>query len=263
MTWLMIRFNLHSAVRRSPLINRQSVDRQSAIANRHCRLPRFFYQGNRLFLALDDLARDHALADLLLARQRVHEVEHQVLDDHPEAARADLPRQRQLRDRLERVVGELELDVLVLEQFLVLTRDRVPRLREDLDQGRLVEFMQRADDGEAPDEFGDEAVLDQIFGLDLLERRADVAVGDRLHVSLEAERLLSGTTLDLLLESHERAAADEEDVGRVDLEELLVRMLPAALRRNVGDGAFENLEQRLLNALTRDIARDRRVLVLP
>ena len=60
----------------------------------------------------------------------------------------------------------------------------------------------------------------------------------------------------------ERAAADEQDVRRVDRRELLVRMLAAALRRNVGDRAFQNLQQRLLHALARDIARDRRILVL-
>src|SRR5205823_8433851 len=98
---------------------------------------------------------------------------------------------------------------------------------------------------------------------DLLQRRADVAAGDRLHVGLEAERLLAGAPLDLLLEADEGAAADEEDVGRVDLEEFLMRMLAAALRRHVRDGAFEDLQQRLLDAFTRDVAGDRGVLVLP
>src|SRR5690349_3128524 len=39
-------------------------------------------------------------------------------------------------------------------------------------------------------------------------------------------------------------------------------MLAPALRRNVGDRALEDLQQRLLDAFTRDVARDRRVLVL-
>ena len=60
----------------------------------------------------------------------------------------------------------------------------------------------------------------------------------------------------------ERAAADEQDVRRVDLEELLVRVLAAALGRDVRDGAFQNLEERLLDAFTRDVARDGGVLVL-
>ena len=84
----------------------------------------------------------------------------------------------------------------------------------------------------------------------------------RLHVGLEAERLLADAALDRLVEADERAAADEQDVRRVDLEELLVRVLAAALRRHVGDRALEDLEQRLLDALARDVARDRRVLVL-
>ena len=87
-------------------------------------------------------------------------------------------------------------------------------------------------------------------------------LAQRLDVGLEAERLLADAPLDLLVEADERAAADEQDVGRVDLEELLVRVLAAALRRHVGDRAFEDLQQRLLHALARDVAGDRRVLVL-
>ena len=85
---------------------------------------------------------------------------------------------------------------------------------------------------------------------------------ERLDVRLEAERLLADAAVDLLVEPDEGAAADEEDVGRVDLEELLVRVLAAALGRHVGDRAFEDLQQRLLHALARDVAGDRRVLVL-
>jgi hypothetical protein len=45
-------------------------------------------------------------------------------------------------------------------------------------------------------------------------------------------------------------------------EELLVRVLAAALGRHARDGPLEDLQQRLLHALARDVARDRRVLVL-
>src|SRR4029078_7429291 len=78
----------------------------------------------------------------------------------------------------------------------------------------------------------------------------------------EHERLLPGRALYLLLEADERAAADEQDVGGVDLEELLVRVLAPALRRNVGDGAVEDLQQRLLAPFPRHVAGDRGVLVL-
>ncbi len=58
------------------------------------------------------------------------------------------------------------------------------------------------------------------------------------------------------------AAADEQDVGGVDLHELVVGVLAATMRRDVGDGAFEDLEQRLLHALAGDVAGDGGVLAL-
>src|SRR5262249_9252497 len=68
--------------------------------------------------------------------------------------------------------------------------------------------------------------------------------------------------LDDLLQAGERPAADEQHVGGVDLDELLVRVLAPALRRHRGGGALENLQQRLLDALAGDVPGDRRVLAL-
>ncbi len=67
---------------------------------------------------------------------------------------------------------------------------------------------------------------------------------------------------DDLLETVERAAADEQDVGRVDLHELLVRVLAPALRRHRGDRPLDQLQQRLLDAFAGDVAGDRRVVAL-
>ena len=64
-------------------------------------------------------------------------------------ASADLALEGRLRDGLQRVVGEPQLDVLVFEQLHVLTRDRVAGLRQDLDERRLVQLVQRAGAGRA------------------------------------------------------------------------------------------------------------------
>jgi hypothetical protein len=72
----------------------------------------------------------------------------------------------------------------------------------------------------------------------------------------------SGSALDDLLEAVEGAAADEQHVRRVDLDEVLVGVLSAALRRDVGDGPLEDLEQRLLDAFPRHVAGDRGVVGL-
>ena len=73
---------------------------------------------------------------------------------------------------------------------------------------------------------------------------------------------LPDAVADDLLEPDERAAEDEQDVRRVDLDELLLRVLAAALRRHGRLRALEDLEQRLLHALARHVARDREVLGL-
>ena len=47
---------------------------------------------------------------------------------------------------------------------------------------------------------------------------------------------------------------------RVHLDILLLGMLPAPLRRDVGDRPFEHLQERLLHAFARDVAGDRDVV---
>ena len=64
------------------------------------------------------------------------------------------------------------------------------------------------------------------------------------------------------LEAGEGAAADEQDVCRVHLQEFLLRMLAPALRRHGGDGAFHDLQQGLLHAFARYVAGDRRIVRL-
>src|SRR5690606_36049558 len=81
-------------------------------------------------------------------------------------------------------------------------------------------------------------------------------------VGAEADRTLLQAVADDLLEPRKRAAADEQNVGRIDLQELLLRVLTATLRRDGSGGAFHQLEQGLLHAFARDIAGDRRILRL-
>src|ERR1700693_5427047 len=73
---------------------------------------------------------------------------------------------------------------------------------------------------------------------------------------------MADALLDDALQAVEGAAADEQDVGGVDLQVFLVGMLAAALWGDVGDGALQDLEQRLLHPFSRDITRDRRVVRL-
>src|SRR5690606_30310099 len=89
-----------------------------------------------------------------------------------------------------------------------------------------------------------------------------VDLGLRTHLGAEADAAVTGAVGDDLLQPGERARHDEQHVGGIDLDEFLVRMLAPALRRHAGLGAFQDLQQRLLHALTGDVTGDRGVLAL-
>ena len=80
------------------------------------------------------------------------------------------------------------------------------------------------------------------------------------HLGAEADRGALAALRDDLFEPGEGAAADEQDVGRVDLQEFLLRVLAPALRRHRGDRALHDLQERLLHALAGHVAGDRRIV---
>ncbi len=139
---------------------------------------------------------------------------------------------------------------------MVLLRKSVLRFGEDAYQVFLAELMDIADDREPTDELGDEPELEQVLGEHLREQLADVPLVLALDLGAEAYALLADPPFDELLEARESAPADEQDVGRVDTEELLVRMLPPSLGGHAGSGAFQDLEEGLLHPFARNVTRD-------
>ena len=94
---------------------------------------------------------------------------------------------------------------------------------------------------------------------DFLEERFHGVFGLGVDVRTETHILVRRTVEDGLVDAIESAAADEQDVRRVDLEHFLVGMLAAALRRNAGNGPFEDLQQGLLDAFTGNVTSNGRV----
>src|SRR5262249_35340294 len=156
-----------------------------------------------------------------------------------------------------------EFDVLVLEKTLVLLDQRILWSREDVDQSFLVQIMQRRNHGNASDELGNHAELDQVFRFELFEKRGPGIFRLDSDVTMKSHgAAYRQPALDEFVETDKSAAADKQDVRCIDLSKLLVGMFPAPLRRNVGDSSFKHLQQSLLNTLSRHVACDRRVFVL-
>src|SRR5712664_3587412 len=210
--------------------------------------------------ALDHFARDHDLFDAFQPRQIEHGFEQDAFENGTQAACAGLALDRLAGNRAKRLVGKRQLDVLHLEQPLILLHQRVLRIGQDLLQRSLVEILQRGDHREAADEFGDQAVLQEILRFDVAEDFAGTAIFRRQHLGGEADRGRTSARGDDLLQPRKGAAADEQNIRGVDLQELLLRMLAAALRRNGSHRAFHDLQERLLHALARNVPGDRRVV---
>ena len=171
---------------------------------------------------------------------------------------------RHLGDRFQRIVGESQLDVLVLEQPLVLLDQGVLRTcqnfderRSDRDRGGLPTT------GTRPTNSGIIPNLIRSSGSTLFQKRRS-GLFCALHSTSPGSPscFAPQAVFDHLVETDERSAADEQDVRRIDLRELLMRMFSAALRRNISDGSFQHLQQSLLNAFAGNIAGDRGVFVL-
>src|SRR5262249_61583539 len=161
-----------------------------------------------------------------------------------------------------RVGLELELHPVELEEPLVLLDQRVARLGEYPDERVTVEAAYVGDHRQPADELRDQPELQHVFGHDLGEDVVHRTVGDLAQVGAEAQAALADPGLDDPVQAREGAAADEQDVGGIDLDEFLMRVLAPTLRRYVGDRTFQDLQQRLLYALAGDVPRDRRVLRL-
>ncbi len=83
-----------------------------------------------------------------------------------------------------------------------------------------------------------------------------------LNRSVKANGRAVRAGFDDLIQTVEGAAANEENVGGIDLDHLLLGMLPPSLRRHVGHRTFYNFQQRLLHAFTGHISGDRSIFAL-
>ena len=74
------------------------------------------------------------------------------------------------------------------------------------------------------------------------------------YLAREADGLIALALFDDLRKTIKCATAYEEDILGIYLNKILIRMLSSTLRRNICNRTLENLEKRLLNALSGNIS---------
>ena len=139
----------------------------------------------------------------------------QLLEQPAQAARTRLVLDRQLRDLLEHARLDHELHALVLENVAELVVEAVRGLGHDANHHLPVEVVKARDDGKAAGEFRNQSVREEIGWLHArvqpLENPQVVPLGRR------DEAVAMRLRLDYLVQADEGAAADEQDVGGIDV----------------------------------------------
>ena len=192
----------------------------------------------------------------VFTRQVKHDIIHRLFDHAPKAAGADLPLNGQIRNFLDCLLVKGKLHLVQGKQFLILFDNRVLRFCQDPDHRASVQLVKRNDNRHSADKFRDQAELDEILRLNLLQNIADVPLLLCPDIRLESHASGIHPALNDLVQSFERASADKQDVGRVNLDQLLLRVLSPALRRNRCHSSLQDLQQRLLDPFAGHIPGD-------
>ena len=112
--------------------------------------------------------------------------------------------------------------------------------------------IERNDGRQTADQLGDQAELHQVVRLDLGQQTVGLLVLPcPLTSAPKPIPCLPVRFWMILLDAVKCTAADKQNIGGIDLDKLLMRMLAAALRRYVGNRALKHFQQCLLYALAR------------
>ena len=145
---------------------------------------------------------------------------------------------------------------------MVLLNQRVFRRCKDRHQCVFVQIFECCQNGQTANEFRDQAELQQVFWLQIGKDFTDTTFIIVPHVGAKAHGRAFAPCCDDFIQTRKSTAANEQDVGRIHLQEFLLRMLAPTLWRNGGHGAFHQLQQRLLNTLTGHVTCDGRIFRL-
>src|SRR5262245_31450615 len=208
---------------------------------------------SRVHVLPNRLLGDNHLRDIRPRRNVVHNRLQDFLHDRPQPTSASPTKDRLVSHSLKRRVRELQLYTVHLEQLLVLLHQRIPWRGKNLHKRSLVKIGHGSHNRQPPNELGNQPELDQVLRHRVGEevRSVDLRLGPDL--GTKAKPTLPDPVLNDLVQPSERSSHDEQHVRRVDLDELLVRVLTPALRRHGSGSPLEDLQQSLLHTLTRHI----------
>ena len=213
---------------------------------------------NRRSLMPDNIRCNGNTLNALIRRDFKHDIRHHFFENTAQTAGARFPFNRNLCNLFQSLRLKLQLHAVQFKQLFILLHKGVLRLSQDTHKRLLVKTVQTDDCGQTTDDFRNQTKLHQVMRLDFREHFRDIRLFFAGYFGSKAKPLLSGAVLDNLLNAVKGTAADKQNIGRINLDKILMGMLAPALRGNVRSRTFEHFEQRLLHTFARYVAGDRR-----
>ena len=106
-----------------------------------------------------------------------------------------------------------------------------------------MKFVEHCQNRQSSDKFRNQAVANEVFRFNLVENLTGrLAIVFALHFGRESDTALFGAVADDLLKACKRATANKQDVGGINLQKFLLRMLASALRWYRSNGTLDEFE---------------------
>ena len=145
---------------------------------------------------------------------------------------------------------------------MVLLDQRILGFNQNLNERVFDEFIQRGHHGKTAHQLRYEAKFEQVLGFDVLEKLSGRSLRGATNGRAKSDTGLFSSTPNHFFKTVKRTPANEQDIGGVDLNEVLIGMFTSALGWDARHRSLNQFQKRLLNALPGHIPRDRRVVTL-
>mmetsp|Transcript_27210 Transcript_27210/g.75064 ORF Transcript_27210/g.75064 Transcript_27210/m.75064 type:complete len:333 (+) Transcript_27210:352-1350(+) len=189
------------------------------------------------------------------------------------------PRKGRLGNFQQRRVGNVELHIVHGQQASVLFHNAIFGLGQNVAQIVQTQPLRRHDNGEPSDKFWNHSIIAQVlwnggfkvFSLDLLlcignGRFVVIVVVSIVIIVVEQCRLFERcsksngcgihASINDPFQARVGSSANKEDIGGVNLQEFVARILATGVLGHINDGSFHNFEQRMLHPFTRNVSRN-------
>ena len=152
------------------------------------------------------------------------------------------------QSKLLRTAHAVQLDILLDQRML--------GCGENIHEFALTQCMCGGEHGKSRDEFGNQSEIQQITRFRDLKQITGCFFATVSNARTESDGRFGHTSFYDFLKTRKGTTRNEENICRIDRNEITSRILSSSFLRNVHDRTLKNLQQCLLYTLTRDVTRD-------